>query len=122
MRPQFQSVRGEGVLPTLQAPRYGEATLTTGKGKWSAPAGYGLLVAPDVLHELAGFGIVEIGAAFFADDDVGPSGAAECEILRVSPLLKATLGALAQEPALYDLSGAPAIRRLLPNTRSSVPP
>lgn len=83
----------------------GFLTLTTSKGKWSAPAGYGLLVAPNVLHELAGFGIVDIGAAFFADDDVTPSGAAECEILRVSPLLQATLGALAQEPALYDLSG-----------------
>jgi AraC-like DNA-binding protein len=82
----------------------GFLTLTTEQRKWSAPLGYGLLIAPNVPHELAGFGVTDVGAAFFVNDYLVPVGA-ECRVLRLSALLQAALESLSKEDALYDPEG-----------------
>ncbi|WP_431858182.1 AraC family transcriptional regulator [Azospirillum sp.] len=77
---------------------------TTEGGTWAVPTGHALLIPPGVLHDVAMHGAVTMRTAYLAPEALAvvPPG---CRVIRVSPLLDATLVALAAEPTLYDLTG-----------------
>lgn len=77
---------------------------TTDEGTWAVPAGHALLIPPGVMHDVAMHGVVTMRTAYLAPEALAtapPTG----RVLRVSPLLDATLVALAGEPVLYDATG-----------------
>ncbi|PWC41911.1 helix-turn-helix transcriptional regulator [Azospirillum sp. TSO22-1] len=77
---------------------------TTEGGTWAVPTGHALLIPPGVMHDVAMHGAVSMRTAYLAPEALTAAPPA-CRVLRVSPLLDATLVALAGEPTLYDLAG-----------------
>ena len=75
----------------------------TEDGTWAVPAGYALLIPPDVVHEVAMHGKVAMRTAYLAASAF--TMPLQCHVLPVSILLEAALTALADEPVLYDTKG-----------------
>jgi AraC-like DNA-binding protein len=72
----------------------------TEDGTWVVPAGYALLIPPDVVHEVTMHGEVAMRTAYLAASPLAVPPV--CHVLPVSALLDAALVALADEPILYD--------------------
>src|SRR5687768_1200479 len=75
----------------------------TEDGTWAVPAGYALLIPPDVVHEVTMHGEVAMRTAYLAASALAVPPV--CHVLPVSALLDAALVALADEPILYDAEG-----------------
>ncbi|GGC70159.1 transcriptional regulator [Chelatococcus reniformis] len=83
----------------------GLLVLNTEGGTWTAPAGYALLVPPDVPHELAAYGCHQMRAAFLSGAALGGKVPSDCRVVAVSALLDVALRSLADGPLLYDEDG-----------------
>lgn len=77
--------------------------LTAG-GRWAVPPGHAVWIPPEVTHEVHMHGAVAMRTAYVAADAAG-SLPGNCRVLPVSPLLRAALLALLEEPPLYDEAG-----------------
>lgn len=77
----------------------------TDNGAWALPSGHALLIPPDLPHEVSMHGRVEMLTAYVLPERAGAPGPFDLRVVRVSPLLDASLRALAEEPLLYDEAG-----------------
>jgi AraC-like DNA-binding protein len=76
----------------------------TARGTWLVPPGYALWIPAGVEHDIAMHAEVAMRTAYVAPDRA-PGLPEDCRVIAVSPLLKAALLALVEEPLLYDESG-----------------
>jgi AraC-like DNA-binding protein/mannose-6-phosphate isomerase-like protein (cupin superfamily) len=76
---------------------------TTDAGTWLVPQGHALWIPAGLAHDVAMYGDVSMRTAYISADLV--SLLRDCRVIEVSPLLKATLSALAGEPPDYDEHG-----------------
>ena len=78
--------------------------LSTAPGHWFVPSGHAVWIPPDVPHDVTMHGDVSMRTAYVAaDSTAGLPGV--CQVISVSPLLRAGILALADEPDLYDETG-----------------
>lgn len=82
----------------------GLMTATTAGGAWAVPEGHALLIPPGLEHDVAMHGSVAMLTAYIAPEAL-PGCGATCRVLKVTPLLREALTALAREPVLYDPAG-----------------
>jgi AraC-like DNA-binding protein len=77
-------------------------------GTWAVPANHALLIAPELPHKVAWHGCTQTCTAYIDRAAFGLAAPETCRIIQLSPLLDASLRALAEEPTLYDLEGRAA--------------
>ncbi|MDH7786136.1 AraC-like DNA-binding protein/mannose-6-phosphate isomerase-like protein (cupin superfamily) [Ochrobactrum sp. 19YEA23] len=82
----------------------GYMTAQTEDGAFMLPSGYAVLLPPDVPHTVDIYGEVEMHAVFI-EESVLREHWEPTRVLKVSPLLDASVQALAEEPVLYDENG-----------------
>lgn len=82
----------------------GYMTAMTEEGAFMLPSGYAILIAPDLPHAVQTFGETTMHSVYI-EESVLRGHWEPTRILKVSPLLDASIQALAKEPVLYDESG-----------------
>lgn len=82
----------------------GLMSATTEDGAWVVPPGHALLIPPGVEHAVEMHGPVFMCTAYLSAE-AATTAASRCRVLAVSPLLDASLSALAELPVLYDEAG-----------------
>lgn len=83
----------------------GLMTAATADGTWFVPPGFALWIPAGIDHDITMHATVEMRSAYVSTDQIGRALPDECRVIAVSPLLKATLLALLDEPLLYDEAG-----------------
>lgn len=82
----------------------GLMTADTARGTWVVPSGFALWIPAGVEHDIAMQADVAMRTAYVAPG-LAPAMPEDCRVIAVSPLLKAALLALVDEPLLYDEAG-----------------
>lgn len=82
----------------------GYMTVMTEEGAFMLPSGYAILLAPDLPHAVETFGKTEMHSVYIEESALRGDWD-RTRILKVSPLLDASIQALAREPLLYDEDG-----------------
>jgi AraC-like DNA-binding protein len=82
----------------------GYMTAMTEEGAFMLPSGYAVLLAPDLPHAVETFGETEMHSVYI-EEGILRGCWEQTRILKVSPLLDASIQALVKEPLLYDENG-----------------
>lgn len=77
---------------------------TAESGSWVVPCDHALWIPAGLTHDVAMHGAVALRTAYVRVE-AAPALPPACRVIAVSPLLRAALAALAEEPAAYDLGG-----------------
>ncbi len=77
---------------------------TADAGAWVVPPGYALWMPPGIAHDVAMRGDVAMRTVYVAAD-ARPDLPADCRVVAATPLLAASLQALAAEPPAYAVDG-----------------
>ncbi len=82
----------------------GLMTARTERGTWMVPPGHALWIPGGVRHDVVMHGPVAMRTAYLGSGSAGPLPA-DCRVIEVSALLKASLLAFLEEAPLYDEGG-----------------
>lgn len=94
----------------------------TSLGAWIVPSGYGLFIPPAIEHEVEMFGDVSMLSSYIHPDFLSRPISKRCKVIKVTPLLKASVDRFATRPAAYtDADIAKSLARIIVSEIENAP-